>query len=202
VLYRIIFKRLVDFVTATILFVIFLPVFIILTLALFIANNGKPFFYHARPGKDARPIRVIKFKSMNDKVDETGTLLPDLKRMTKIGNFIRVTSLDELPQLLNVIVGDMSLIGPRPLLFKYLPLYSENQKKRHSVRPGITGWAQVNGRNSISWSEKFKHDVYYVENLSFKLDLKIVWLTIVKVLQREGINQSKERPMLPFDGTN
>ncbi len=149
-----------------------------------------------------KKIRIIKFKSMTDEKDNLGNLLPDFKRTTHFGNFIRKTSIDELPQFINVLKGDMSLIGPRPLLFKYIPLYSNRQKKRHLVKPGITGWAQVNGRNSISWTEKFELDVYYVENVSFMLDIKIMWLTFLKVIMSEGVNQSNERPMMPFNGNN
>ena len=139
---------------------------------------------------------------MTDDRDEHGNLLPDNQRLTRFGAFLRKTSLDELPQLFNVLKGDMSLVGPRPLLFKYLPLYGEKQKRRHDVRPGITGWAQVNGRNSISWTEKFQHDIYYVDHLSFALDIKIIWMTFLKVIQREGVNQSADRPMQPFNGHN
>lgn len=145
---------------------------------------------------------MIKFKTMTDEKDEKGNLLPDMQRITTVGNWIRRLSLDELPQLLNVLKGDMSLIGPRPLLMRYLPLYNNEQRKRHNVKPGITGWAQVNGRNAISWERKFQLDVYYVKHQSFMLDMKILWLTILKVLKREGINQSDSRPMQPFEGTN
>lgn len=169
---------------------------------LYFSNKGKPFFFQDRPGVNELKIRIIKFKSMNDETDEKGNLLADNLRLTTVGKFVRKTSLDELPQLINVLKGDMSLIGPRPLLFKYLPLYSSDQRKRHNVKPGITGWAQVNGRNSISWNKKFEYDVFYVTNLSFWLDLKIFILTIKKILIHEGVNQSNERPMQPFDGTN
>ncbi len=149
-----------------------------------------------------KKIKIIKFKSMNSKTDENGKLLPDNLRLTAFGSFIRKASIDELPQLINVLMGDMSLVGPRPLLYKYIPLYSIQQKRRHEARPGITGWAQVNGRNSISWNEKFKLDVYYVDHASFVLDIKILWMTFLKVILREGVNQSNERPMQPFNGTN
>jgi lipopolysaccharide/colanic/teichoic acid biosynthesis glycosyltransferase len=149
-----------------------------------------------------RPFHIIKFKTMNDKRDVNGNLLPDNERITFLGKWIRKLSIDELPQLINVLKGDMSMIGPRPLLFKYIPLYSEFQNRRHEVRPGITGWAQVNGRNSISWTRKFELDVEYVDNISFLLDLKIFWLTILKILKTEGVNQSESRPMMPFDGKN
>lgn len=165
-------------------------------------NDGKPFFLQDRPGYREKCIRIIKFKSMNDKKDEAGNLLPDNVRLTKVGRFVRATSLDELPQLFNVLKGDMSLIGPRPLLFKYLPLYKPEQRRRHEVRPGITGLAQVSGRNTISWHKKFEYDVYYVDNLSFRMDLNIFLKTIRKIIIREGVNQSEVRPMQPFDGTN
>lgn len=201
-MYKRIIKRFFDFWFAFFLLIILLPVIILITMILTIANNGKPFFFQDRPGEKERKIRIWKFKSMNDKTDVEGRLLPDVQRITKFGSFIRNTSLDELPQLFNVLIGDMSLIGPRPLLFKYLPLYSKEQRKRHLVKPGITGLAQVNGRNSISWNEKFKFDIYYVDNISFLLDLKILWLTFIKVLKRDGVNQSESRPMQPFNGNN
>jgi lipopolysaccharide/colanic/teichoic acid biosynthesis glycosyltransferase len=165
-------------------------------------NKGKVFFFQCRPGKDEKAIYIVKFKSMTDETDAEGKLLPDIQRLTKIGNFVRKFSIDELPQLINVLKGDMSLVGPRPLLFKYLSLYSEEQRKRHLVRPGITGWAQVNGRNAISWTKKFKLDIYYQQNLSFAFDVKILLLTVLKVIKREGINQSEAQPMKPFDGNN
>lgn len=196
------FKRLIDFTASLIGLLLISPVFIIVTIILYIQNNGKPFFFQERPGKDAKPFHIIKFKSMTDAKDKDGKLLPDNERITAAGNFIRKTSLDEIPQLINVLKGDMSLIGPRPLLFKYIPLYNETQMRRHEVRPGITGWAQVNGRNSISWTDKFNLDIYYIDNLSLLLDIKILFLTAKKVLVREGINQSDSRPMMPFDGTN
>ena len=178
------------------------PLLLVLALMLAIKNRGSFLFVQERPGKNQRSFKVYKFKTMADRYDEHGHLLPDKQRLHGMGRFLRSLSLDELPQLINILTGDMSLIGPRPLLFKYIPLYRGDQARRHEVRPGITGWAQVNGRNSISWSEKFAYDVYYVDHLSFWLDLKILWLTVIKVLKREGINQSEERPMQPFDGTN
>ena len=196
------FKRIFDFMSSLFLILMIFPLFLIITVLLFYQNNGNPFFFQKRPGKDAKPFRIIKFKTMTDDEDGKGNLLPDNDRITKLGAFIRKWSLDELPQLFNVLIGDMSLVGPRPLLFKYIPLYSEKQIRRHEVRPGITGWAQVNGRNSISWTKKFKLDVYYVNHLSFLLDIKILWLTFLKVIQKEGINQSADRPMLPFSGKN
>lgn len=199
-MYRTVFKRLIDVVAATIAFILLSPVFIVVTVLLFIANNGKPYFFQARPGLNAEIFKVIKFKTMNDKRDANGQLLPDADRLTTIGNFVRKTSLDEIPQMLNVIKGDMSLVGPRPLLVEYLPLYNERQKKRHSVKPGITGWAQVNGRNAISWQQKFELDVWYVENISFILDVKILWLTVVKVFKSEGINSATSATMEKFTG--
>lgn len=201
-MYRLFIKRLIDFFAALILLVIFSPVIIVLALVLAYLNKGKAFFFQERPGKDEKPIYIIKFKSMTDEKDANGNLLPDNKRITKAGAFARKYSLDELPQFINVVKGDMSLVGPRPLLFKYIPLYSGEQRRRHLVRPGITGWAQVNGRNSISWGEKFKLDVYYVDHLSFVFDIKILLLTVLKVVRKEGVNQSSERPMMPFNGNN
>lgn len=191
-----------DFITAFLMLLILSPLFIIVLILLIIQNNGRPFFYQWRPGKNQNGFHIIKFKSMRDAKDNNGNLLPDVQRITPLGNFIRKFSLDELPQLLNVLRGDMSLIGPRPLLFKYIPLYNSEQNRRHEVRPGITGWAQVNGRNSISWHQKFVLDVYYVDHLSFALDMKILWLTVLKVLKTEGVNQSAQRPMQPFNGNN
>jgi lipopolysaccharide/colanic/teichoic acid biosynthesis glycosyltransferase len=201
-MYSVFFKRTIDLMISLFLVIIFSPILIITTILLIIINKSHPFFYQERPGRFQKRIEILKFKSMTNACDSNGNLLPDVERITKFGAFIRKTSIDELPQLYNVIRGDMSLIGPRPLLFKYIPLYNEEQNKRHLVRPGITGWAQVNGRNSISWKEKFAFDVYYVDHVSFSLDIKIFWLTIVKILKREGVNQSNARPMLPFDGTN
>ena len=201
-MYILFIKRLIDIIIALVTLLLLSPVIIIVIILLLIANNGKPFFFQGRIGKNEKPFKVIKFKSMNDKKDAEGKLLPDNTRLTPVGAFVRKTSLDELPQLINVLKGDMSLMGPRPLLPKYLPLYSEEQRKRHWVTPGITGWAQVNGRNSISWTEKFKLDVYYQQNISFWLDAKILFLTVLKVLKREGVNQTDERPMLPFNGHN
>ncbi|WP_304133467.1 sugar transferase [Mesonia mobilis] len=195
-------KRSIDFIAALLGLVILSPIFILVMLGLSIANNGKPFFFQLRPGKDERIFRIIKFKTMNDKKDEHGNLLPDAKRLTPIGKFIRKTSLDEIPQLINVLKGDMSLIGPRPLLPEYLPLYSEEQKKRHFVRPGITGWAQVNGRNAISWEKKFEYDVWYVEHISFSLDIKILFKTIKKVFISEGINSDGQVTTTYFTGNN
>ena len=195
-------KRWIDFLVAFMALILLSPFLLLVAILLWINNNGNIFFVQQRPGKDARLFSVMKFKTMNDKKDEHGNLLPDKKRITAMGRFIRSTSIDELPQLINVLKGDMSLIGPRPLLPKYLPLYNEQQKKRHAVRPGITGWAQVNGRNAISWHQKFEYDVWYVNNLSFLVDLKILWLTFKKIIIREGINSNDNVTMTPFTGNN
>lgn len=201
-MYKEAIKPLFDFLAALIGLILLSPVFIIVMIGLAIANNGKSFFFQKRPGKNECIFSIIKFKTMNDKKDKDGNLLSDAERLTPIGAFVRKTSLDEIPQLINVLKGDMSLIGPRPLRTYYLPLYNEVQKTRHNVRPGITGWAQVNGRNAISWTKKFKYDVWYVENLSFMLDLKIFFLTIKKVFVREGISKEGEVTTVPFDGNN
>lgn len=201
-MYRDFLKRPLDIVVALLVLIVVSPIFFTVLCILLIQNRGKAFFFQKRPGKHCNPFYIIKFKTMNDHTDANGHLLPDVERLTSVGRWIRKLSLDELPQLINVLKGDMSLIGPRPLLFKYVPLYSEEQNRRHEVRPGITGWAQVNGRNNISWTRKFELDVAYVDNLSFWLDLKIFWLTIIKIIKREGINQSAARPMQPFDGKN
>jgi len=197
------FKRLLDFFLSLIGFILVIPIFLVLWIWLSIANKGSgAFFFQERPGKDEKIFKVIKFKTMNDRRDASGKLLPDAQRLTKVGKFVRSTSLDEIPQLLNVIKGDMSLIGPRPLLVQYLPLYNEEQKRRHEVRPGITGWAQVNGRNAISWQQKFEYDVWYVDHISLSLDLKIMFKTIQKVFKREGINSDKNATMETFMGNN
>lgn len=201
-MYKLFFKRLIDFLASLLGLIILSPIFIVVTIILYLQNNGKPFFLQERPGKEQKPFNIIKFKSMTDAKDIEGNLLPDNERITKAGAFIRKTSLDEIPQLINVLRGDMSLVGPRPLLFKYIPLYTKDQLRRHDVKPGITGWAQVNGRNSISWTDKFRLDVYYVDNISLVLDIKILLLTVKKVVIKEGINQSADRPMEPFNGTN
>ena len=200
-MYKSYIKRIIDLFLAAIGFLIISPVFLLLWLLLAVANKGAgAFFTQERPGKNERIFRVIKFKTMTDERDSEGNLLPDAVRMTKIGKFVRSTSLDEIPQLLNVIKGDMSLIGPRPLLVQYLPLYNEKQKRRHEIRPGITGWAQVNGRNAISWEEKFELDVWYVEHISLGLDIKIILRTIKNVLVREGINSDTSATMEAFKG--
>jgi undecaprenyl phosphate N,N'-diacetylbacillosamine 1-phosphate transferase len=199
--YRNYLKPCLDFLIALVGFIILSPFFIIIVILLLFSNKGKPFFFQSRPGKNEKIFKVIKFKTMNDKKDKHGNLLPDSKRLTAAGKFIRKTSLDEIPQLLNVIKGDMSLIGPRPLLVEYLPLYNESQKRRHEVKPGITGWAQANGRNAISWEQKFEYDVWYVDHLSFLFDLRIFCLTIKKVFKSEGINSTTAATMEKFMGT-
>ena len=200
-MYRHFFKRLFDFVIALVGLIILSPLFLILWIGLLIANKGAgAFFLQERPGKDEKIFKVIKFKTMNNRRDKNGNLLSDNERLTTIGRWIRSFSLDEIPQLLNVIKGDMALVGPRPLLVQYLPLYDEVQRRRHEVRPGITGWAQVNGRNAISWQEKFAYDVWYVDHLSLSLDIKILLKTIEKVFKREGINSETNATMEPFQG--
>lgn len=196
------FKRTLDFTVSLLILFLTVPIFFSTWFILSIQNRGDAFFFQERPGKDRVPFFIIKFKTMNDQRNREGKLLPDVERLTWFGKYVRKFSIDELPQLINVLKGDMSLIGPRPLLFKYIPHYSPVQNRRHEVRPGITGWAQVNGRNSISWTRKFELDVEYVDQISFQLDFKIFWLTILKIIQREGINQSEARPMEPFDGNN
>ncbi|MFX1706481.1 Sugar transferase involved in LPS biosynthesis (colanic, teichoic acid) [Chitinophaga ginsengisegetis] len=198
--YRNLFKPLVDISAALLALVLLSPVMAVLIVLLTIANNGKPFFLQPRPGKNGRVFRVIKFKTMNDRKGADGRLLPDEIRLTPVGKFVRKTSLDEIPQLINVLKGDMSLIGPRPLLVDYLPLYNATQHRRHEVRPGITGWAQVNGRNAISWEQKFEYDVWYVDNISLALDIKIAWMTVQKVIKSEGINAAGAATMERFMG--
>jgi len=199
-LYRNYFKRILDIIISLLVFCILSPVFLIATLLLFFSNSGKPFFFQSRPGKNEKLFRIIKFKTMNDKRRPTGELLPDADRLTLVGKIIRKLSIDEIPQLINVIKGDMSLIGPRPLLVEYLNLYDAFQKRRHEVRPGITGWAQANGRNAISWQQKFEYDIYYVDHLSFTLDIKIFFLTLVKIFQAKGINAEGFATMEKFTG--
>ena len=200
-LYRNFFKRVMDFTLSLTGLTILSPVLLVVTIFLSVANDGKPFFFQMRPGRNARIFRLVKFKTMNDRRDASGQLLPDEQRLTAIGKFIRKTSLDEIPQLINVLKGDMSLIGPRPLLVGYLPLYSAFQSRRHEVKPGITGWAQVNGRNAISWEKKFELDVWYADHVSFLLDIRILLLTIKKVFKSEGISQDGHATMPYFKGT-
>lgn len=199
-MYNKLIKRVLDAISATLLLLLFAPILIACMLLLLLANNGAAFFFQKRPGLNGKIFTIVKFKTMNDAKDKAGQLLPDEQRLTTVGRVIRKTSLDELPQLLDVLKGDMSLIGPRPLLVEYLPLYNEHQKRRHEVKPGITGWAQVNGRNAISWQEKFDLDVWYVDHCSFRLDIKILLLTILKVFKREGINQAGQATVEKFNG--
>lgn len=202
-MYRNSIKRLIDFSISFLALSILWPILLIVAIWLHFTNKGAgAFFFQERPGKDAKIFKVIKFKTMTDERDSEGKLLPDSERLTKVGKFVRSTSLDELPQLLNVLKGDMALIGPRPLMPKYLPLYSVEQMRRHEVRPGITGWAQVNGRNNISWTKKFELDVWYVDNLTFLLDIKILFLTVKKVLIREDISKDGHATTEPFNGKN
>ena len=196
-------KRCISFVGALLALVCVGWLIVIVAIWLHFANKGAgSFFMQERPGKDARIFKVIKFKTMTDERDANGDLLPDAERLTKVGKFVRSTSIDELPQLINVLKGDMALIGPRPLLVQYLPLYSKEQMRRHDVRPGISGWAQCHGRNQISWTEKFKLDVWYVDHLSLLTDLKVIFITIKKVLFREDINSDNDATMEDFNGTN
>ena len=199
-MYKIFFKTLIDIAIALVGLIIASPVILILVILLTIVNNGNPFFTQKRPGKNGKPFNLIKFCSMKNIVDSSGKQLPDKDRITKVGKFVRAASLDELPQLINVLKGDMSLVGPRPLLMSYLPLYTSEQNRRHEVTPGITGWAQVNGRNAIGWNDKFLLDVYYVDNLSFALDVKIIMLTFVKIIKKDGINASEQTTMSSFKG--
>ena len=195
-------KSIFDFIAAFIGLIILSPLIIAITILLFILNNGKPFYIQKRPGLHGKNFSIIKFKTMTDKKNSEGQLLPDFERTTAIGNLIRRASIDEIPQLVNVFLGHMSIVGPRPLLPEYLSLYSEEQKRRHNVKPGITGWAQINGRNSILWTQKFEYDVWYVDKMSFSLDLKILLLTIKKVIIPEGINATEKYTMEEFNGKN
>ena len=200
-MYRAGIKRLVDFLLALVLLILLSPLFIIVVVLLLFANNGKPFFFQRRPGYKGKIFTIAKLKSMNDKKDANGELLPDADRLTTVGSVVRKLSLDELPQLFNVLKGDMSFVGPRPLLVEYLPLYNDEQARRHNVRPGITGWAQVNGRNALSWEKKFELDVWYVDRVSFALDLKILFLTAMKVVKPQGISSDTSATMEKFTGT-
>ena len=199
-MYKFFFKPLFDFVLSFLGLIISSPIFLVVFIALLFANKGKVFFLQNRPGKNEEIFKIIKFRTMNNKRDAHGNLLPDLERLTKIGKLVRKTSLDEIPQLINVLLGNMSLIGPRPLLPEYLPLYNDFQKKRHLIKPGITGWAQINGRNAVEWEKKLKFDVWYVENMSFFFDLQIIFLTLKKVLKLEGVNREGEATNIAFKG--
>lgn len=212
-MYKYFFKRFFDFWIALIALICISPILLIISILLFIANGkgspsleggvwGRLLFLQERPGKDAKIFKIIKFKTMTDERDAEGNLLPDAERLTKVGKFVRSTSIDELPQLINVLKGDMALIGPRPLLVKYLPLYSPEQARRHEVRPGISGWAQCHGRNALSWTEKLKLDVWYVDHVSMTTDLKVIWITIMKVLKRADINKTGAATMEAFNGSN
>ena len=200
-IYRNYIKRFFDFLIALVALICLSPLLLVVTIWLHFANKGAgAFFVQERPGKDAKIFKIIKFKTMTDERDASGELLPDSKRLTRVGRFVRATSIDELPQLFNVLVGDMAIIGPRPLLVRYLPLYSPEQARRHEVRPGITGWAQCHGRNTLSWAEKFKLDVWYVDHCSFMTDLKIIFITIKKVVARDGISHKGQDTMEAFNG--
>lgn len=194
-------KPVLDFLGALIGLIIVSPFIIVITVILYFVNFGQPFFIQARPGRKGHPFSIIKFKTMNEKRDSHGKLLPDRERLTKTGWFLRRTSLDELPQLINVLKGELSLIGPRPLMMRYLPLYNKEQARRHEVKPGITGWAQVNGRNTISFEEKFEKDLYYINNLSFWLDMKILYLTVITFFKRKEVNSTNLEEMIFFEGT-
>jgi len=199
-MYKTYFKGFLDFVAASVGLILLSPIVILTIIFLYFANQGKPFFIQPRPGKNGKIFHIIKFKTMNDKRDAKGNLLPDVDRLTTVGSLVRKTSLDEIPQLINVLKGEMSLIGPRPLLTHYLHLYDDFQNRRHEVKPGITGWAQVNGRNAISWEKKFEYDVWYVDNISFWLDIKILIKTVLKVIKKEGINAADAATIEPFHG--
>ena len=202
-MYKDFWKRVIDFILSLLTLAILWPILLVITIWLHFANKGAgAFFLQERPGKNGKILKVVKFKTMTDERDAEGNLLPDADRLTNVGRFVRSTSIDELPQLINVVKGDMALIGPRPLLSQYLPLYSEEQARRHEVRPGITGWAQCHGRNAISWTEKFKLDVWYVDHCSFLTDLKVIGITIKKVLVRDGISQEGNATMEAFNGHN
>ena len=202
-MYKFFFKRVLDFFISFIVLICISPILIAVTIWLHFANKGAgAFFLQERPGKDGKIFKVIKYKTMTDERDPEGNLLPDENRLTKVGKFVRSTSIDELPQLINVMKGDMALIGPRPLLVQYLPLYSKEQMRRHEVRPGISGWAQCHGRNAISWTEKFKLDVWYVDHCTLWTDIQVIWITIMKVLKRADINEAGQATMEPFTGEN
>ena len=203
IMYKNFFKRFFDFWISLIALIIISPILLVVTIWLHFANKGAgAFFFQERPGRDGRIFKVIKYKTMTDERDADGNLLPDAQRLTQVGKFVRSTSIDELPQLINVLKGDMALIGPRPLLVKYLPLYNKEQARRHEVRPGISGWAQCHGRNAISWTEKFKLDVWYVDHCTLLTDLKVIWITVMKVLKRTDINEAGQATMEAFNGSN
>lgn len=199
-MYKTILKPIFDFLACFFGLILLCPLFIVVIIFLYFANDGNPFFSQNRPGKNGKIFKIIKFKTMNERKDGNGNLLPDADRLTRIGSLVRKTSLDEMPQLINVIKGEMSLIGPRPLLTNYSHLYNDFQNRRHEVKPGITGWAQVNGRNSISWDKKFEYDVWYVDHVSFVVDLKILFKTIIKIIKTEGINAANAATIEPFHG--
>ena len=202
-MYKHFFKRFFDFWISLIALICISPILLVVTVWLHFANKGAgAFFFQERPGKDGKIFKVIKYKTMTDERDAEGNLLPDEARLTKVGKFVRSTSIDELPQLINVLKGDMALIGPRPLLVQYLPLYSKEQARRHEVRPGISGWTQCHGRNAISWTEKFKLDVWYVDHCSLWTDIQVIWITIMKVLKRADINEAGQATMEAFNGSN
>ena len=202
-IYRDCIKRVLGFSISLVAIICLSPLFLVVTIWLHFANKGAgAFFFQERPGKDGKIFKIIKYKTMTDEMDEAGNLLPDEDRITKLGSWVRSTSIDELPQLLNVLKGDMALIGPRPLLIKYLPLYSQEQMRRHEVKPGITGWAQCHGRNALTWTEKFKLDVWYVDHCSFMTDLEVIIITIKKVITRDGISQEGQVTMDAFNGSN
>lgn len=202
-MYKFLLKRIIDFWTSLFALIIISPILLVVTIWLHFANKGAgSFFMQERPGKNGKIYKVIKFKTMTDEQDEDGNLLSDAERLTRVGRIVRSLSIDELPQLINILKGDMSFIGPRPLLVKYLPLYSPEQMRRHEVRPGISGWAQVNGRNTISFTKQFEYDVYYVDHLSFWLDVKIFFMTVLKVFKREGISEEGQATREPFNGHN
>jgi len=201
-MYKRLLKPIYDFAFSLLAIIIISPVLLSFTLILLFVNKGRPFFFQERPGKNGMIFKVIKFKTMSDLTDSQGRKLPDIKRITKIGSFMRSFSIDEIPQLLNILSGKMSFVGPRPLLKEYLSLYNSYQSRRHEVRPGLTGWAQVSGRNAISWKEKFDLDVFYVDNMTFCLDLKIIWMTFIKILKRENINYPDSVTIKSFTGNN
>ena len=201
-MYHLFIKRGFDILFSAVALIIFSPLLLIVSILLILDDKGSPFFLQLRPGKNQKLFRIIKFRTMNDTCDIHGNLLDGNKRITKIGKWLRKTSIDELPQLMNVFNGDMSLVGPRPLLTEYLPIYNKNQARRHEVKPGVTGWAQVNGRNAISWEEKFKLDIWYIDHISFFLDLKIAFLTVIKVIGFRNVNLSEDLTMEKFTGNN